>query len=139
MPILGDEHNLNEDETCAARQLIRHVCVALKKYMESHLYYKYSQVSRLNTFGTHGPSTSGQLSFRVQDLSFVRQFLFCKMKYFQASKQTPEMISEQVRTLQELIPVRGRWDPVEKILYLNVIPLLLRIIAYAYDWNHSCR
>lgn len=49
------------------------------------------------------------------------------------------MISEQVRTLQELLPVRARWDPVEKILYLNVIPLLLRIIAYAYDWNHSCR
>lgn len=49
------------------------------------------------------------------------------------------MISEQVRTLQELLPVRARWEPVEKILYLNVIPLLLRIIAYAYDWNHSCR
>ncbi|KAJ6646016.1 Protein mahjong, partial [Pseudolycoriella hygida] len=120
LPILGDEHNLNEDETCAARQLIRHVCVALKKYMESHLYYKYSQVSRLNTFATQGVTSGGQLSFR-------------------ASKQTPEMISEQVRTLQELLHVRARWDPVEKILYLNVIPLLLRIIAYAYDWNHSCR
>lgn len=50
--ILGDYHNLNEGETCAARQLIRHVCVALKKYVESHLYYKYSEVSRLNTFAT---------------------------------------------------------------------------------------
>lgn len=49
LPILGTEdHNLNDDEECAARQMIRHVCVALKRYMESHLYFKYTQMSRLN-------------------------------------------------------------------------------------------
>lgn len=140
LPILGDEHSLNEDETCAARQLIRHVCVALKKYMESHLYYKYSQVSRLNTFATQGVSSGGQLTFRVSYLPSLRPLIDETWKIiFQASKQTPEMISEQVRTLQELLPIKARWEPVENILYLNVIPLLLRIIAYAYDWNHSCR
>lgn len=28
--------------------MVRHVCVALKRYMESHLFYKYTQLSRLN-------------------------------------------------------------------------------------------
>lgn len=49
LPILGSEdHDLNDDEECAARQMVRHVCVALKKYLESHLFHKYSQVTRLN-------------------------------------------------------------------------------------------
>lgn len=49
LPILGsDDHGLNDDEECAARQMIRHVSVALKKYMEGHLFYKYTQMSRLN-------------------------------------------------------------------------------------------
>lgn len=49
LPILGMEgHDLNDDDECAARQMVRHVCVALKRYMESHLFYKYTQLSRLN-------------------------------------------------------------------------------------------
>lgn len=108
--------------------------------MESHLYYKYSQVSRLNTFATQGVSAATQLSFRVNDtIDFGLMIHFNGYADFQATKQTPEDISEQVRTLQELLPVRARWGPVETILYLNVIPLLLRIIAYSYDWNYSGR
>lgn len=49
------------------------------------------------------------------------------------------MIGEQVRTLQEMLPMRARWEPVEQILFLNGIPLLLRIIAYSYEWNYSGR
>lgn len=49
LPILAtDGHDLNDDDECAARQMVRHVCVALKRYMESHLFYKYTQLSRLN-------------------------------------------------------------------------------------------
>lgn len=85
--------------------------------MESHLFYKYTQTSRLNTPNSGTPA---QFSFR-------------------ASKCTPETISEQVRALQELLPVRARWEPVENILNLTIIPLLLRIIAYSYEWNYSGR
>lgn len=65
LPILGvDEHNLNDDEECSARQLVRHVCVSLKKYMESHLFYKYTQLSRINSPNTthNGPTPT---TFRV--------------------------------------------------------------------------
>lgn len=124
LPILGVvEHNLNDDEECAARQLVRHVCVALKKYMESHLFYKYAQVSRLNTATLNPPTNPGGPPHFA----------------FRAAKYTPEMISEQVRTLQEMLHYRARWDPVENILSLNLITLLLRIIAYSYEWSYSGR
>lgn len=91
----------------------------MKRYMEAHLYYKYTQASRL-TSPTTGTGQPAQFTFR-------------------ASKCTPETISEQVRTLQELLPVRARWEPVEKVLFLNIIPLLLRIIAYSYEWSYIGR
>lgn len=47
-PTYGETNNLNDDEECAARQMVRHVCVALKRYLESHLFIKYTQASRLN-------------------------------------------------------------------------------------------
>lgn len=53
------------------------------------------------------------------------------------------MIMEQATALQELLPLVGRirlrWEPVEKILSLNGIQLMLRVIAYSYEWNYSGR
>lgn len=48
MPILTIEEEtiLNEDDKCASRQIVRHVTVALKRYMESHLYLKAEQLKR---------------------------------------------------------------------------------------------
>lgn len=49
------------------------------------------------------------------------------------------MIMEQATALQELLPIRMRWEPVEKILALNGIPLMLRVIADSYEWTYSGR
>lgn len=48
LPILNmdDEPALNDDEECASRQIVRHVAVALKRYMEAHLYLKAEQLQR---------------------------------------------------------------------------------------------
>lgn len=48
LPILSVEDNdlISDDESCAARQIVRHVCVALKKYLESHLYHKAAALRR---------------------------------------------------------------------------------------------
>lgn len=89
--------------------------------MESHLYYKYTLATRLNApTNTNNGQVIPPMTFR-------------------APKCTPEITSEQVRTLQEILPVKARWEPVEKILNLQIIPLLLRIIAYSYEWNYSGR
>lgn len=91
--------------------------------MESHLFYKFAQVSRLNT-AINPPSS------RVGAMPHFA---------YRAAKYTPDMISEQVRTLQEMLHYRARWDPVENILFLNLVTLLLRIIAYSYEWSYSGR
>lgn len=118
MPILSaEEHDLNDDEECAARQLIRHVSGSLKKYLESHLFFKYTQLSRLNV-----PSNSQQPN-----------------PLYRAPKLSPEQISDQATALQEMLPVRARWEPIENILSLNGIQLLLRVMAYSYEWSYSRR
>ncbi|GAB0088705.1 Protein mahjong [Sergentomyia squamirostris] len=119
LPILSstDEITLNDDEECAARQLVRHVCVSLKKYMESHLYFKYAQVTRQQ-------SPSNTYGMQPQ---------------FRASRCNPEVISDQVRMLQEMLPVRAHWAPVDKLLDYGGVTILIRIIALSYEWNYSGR
>lgn len=50
LPILSsnndDNRQTNEDDECAARQIVRHVCGAFKRYLESHLYSKIEQMRR---------------------------------------------------------------------------------------------
>lgn len=49
LPILQSENNtapLNEDAECAARQIVRHVCLAYKRYLEAHLHIKVEHIRR---------------------------------------------------------------------------------------------
>lgn len=48
LPLLNVEEEpvMNDDEECAARQIVRHVTISLKKYMEAHLYWKAEQLQR---------------------------------------------------------------------------------------------
>lgn len=50
LPILAmeDDASLNEDEECSARQIVRHVCVALKRYLDAHLHIKAEYLRRLH-------------------------------------------------------------------------------------------
>lgn len=107
----------NEDLECASRQFVRHVFVALKRYMESHLFYKY------NLFMRQQCPTSIEFSNSAT----------------RANKVTLEQISEQVRTLQENTPVRGHWAPVDQLLKLGGIQLILKVIAMSYEWNNAGR
>ncbi|XP_014100359.2 protein mahjong isoform X2 [Bactrocera oleae] len=113
-----DENPINDDLECASRQLVRHVCVALKRYMESHLFYKYN-------------------NFMRQQCLFSTEF--SQHIVTKAAKLSLEQISEQVRTLQENTSVRAHWAPVDKLLKVSGITLLLKIIALSYDWNNSVR
>ncbi|XP_058066009.1 protein mahjong [Anopheles bellator] len=118
LPILlvSDDYQMNDDEEAAERQVVRHVCVALKKYFENHLYYKYIQVTRQQ-------EPSGTVSQPV----------------FKAVKSSPEVISQQILTLQELLPVKAHWPPADEFLELGGVCLLLRIVAMTYESNYSGR
>lgn len=111
-----EDEALNSDQENAERQVIRHVCVSMKRYFESYLFYKYTQVTRQQY-----PSTSQS------------------QPPFKALKNPPEVINEQIMTLQEILPMRANWQPVSEFLALGGITLFILIIAHSYDWNYSGR
>ncbi|KAL5291108.1 VPRBP family protein [Megaselia abdita] len=123
LPILNPDNDdvpldrFTEDMECSARQLVRHVCVALKRYMESHLYFKYHTFMRNQLMGS--PDSP---------IGVVK-----------AVKPNLDQVSEQVRTLQENLSARVHWGPVDQLMKHSGISLLLKIIAFSYEWNNTGR
>lgn len=37
---------MNEDQECASRQIVRHVCMAYRRYLEAHLYLKAAALNK---------------------------------------------------------------------------------------------
>lgn len=105
-----DDSYLTQDEENAERQVVRHVCVAMKKYFESHLFYKYSQMTRNPTTRTTLPT--------------------------KALKNPTEIIDDQIMTLQGLLSVKSVWNPVNEFLQLGGCTLFILIIAHSYEWNY---
>ncbi|XP_077295006.1 lisH and WD40 domain-containing protein mahjong [Arctopsyche grandis] len=117
LPILSveDDNNISDDESCAARQIVRHVCVALKKYLESHLYHKAAALRRQGRPGEVPP----------------------EQPPYKACKSSPDEIQEQIERLQSA--VWTRWFPCDQFLRLGGVTLLLQIVAFSYDWNFNGR
>ncbi|KAF9793684.1 hypothetical protein SFRURICE_002343 [Spodoptera frugiperda] len=106
LPILSadeDESRVSEDETCAARQIVRHVCVALRRYLEAHLRLRAAQVAR-----QHGDNVPEPPPYK-------------------ASKSSPEEIQEQIELLQSV--AWSRWPAVDELLELGGVSLLLQVIG----------
>ncbi|XP_039480720.1 protein mahjong isoform X2 [Drosophila santomea] len=130
LKILDPSHNdsdndsdINEDVECASRQMVRHVCVALKRYMEAHFFYKYN--SFLCQTNAASPSPSSAHYFNQNPTV--------------AAKLTFDQLHDQIRTLQEHTSIRAHWQPVDQLMKLGGITMLLRIIAFSYDWVNSGR
>ncbi|CAH0599582.1 unnamed protein product [Chrysodeixis includens] len=116
LPILSaddDESRVTEDETCAARQIVRHVCVALRRYLEAHLRLRAAQVAR-----QHGDNVPEPPPYK-------------------ASKSSPEEIQEQIELLASV--AWSRWAPVDELVELGGVCLLLQVVGYAYEWNFNGR
>ncbi|KRT78245.1 hypothetical protein AMK59_6678 [Oryctes borbonicus] len=125
LPNLSSEDSLpilNEDAECAARQIVRHVCVAYKRYLEAHLYAKVEQIRR-SQFRPNERTTSTVPT----------------QPSYKACKSSSEEIQQQIDTLLQSMPFRAHWPPVDQLLKLGGITLLLKIIAFAYEWNYSGR
>lgn len=112
---------MNDDEECASRQIVRHVAVALKRYMESHLHLKAEQLQRAENVRTE------------------RETWQPSLPPYKAMKLSYEEIQSKVEVLQELMSVRASWPPVEELHRLGGITLLLQIIAFAREWNFTGR
>ncbi|XP_053623270.1 protein mahjong [Plodia interpunctella] len=116
LPILGsgdEELPVSEDETCAARQIVRHVCVALKRYLEAHLRLRAALVARLQGDNVPEPPP------------------------YKASESSPEEIQEQIELLQSV--AWSPWAPVDELMELGGMALLLQVVGLAYEWNFNGR
>ncbi|CAH2000052.1 unnamed protein product [Acanthoscelides obtectus] len=126
LPILlpdSDTGQLNEEQEGAARQIVRHVCVAYRRYLEAHLAMKVELIRRSQLRPNErqvGPLLPPQPSYK-------------------ACKSSPEEIQQQVDMLFQNMPYRSHWAPVDQLLKLGAVTLLLKIIAFAYEWNYSGR
>ena len=61
LPILASEEiSRNEDEECSVRQIVRHVCAALRRYFEAHLFKKVETTSRRVMLDSGPSDTPGQ-------------------------------------------------------------------------------
>ncbi|EDV55478.1 protein mahjong [Drosophila erecta] len=130
LKILDPSHNdsdndsdINEDVECASRQMVRHVCVALKRYMEAHFFYKYNSFLCLTNAASPSPSSAH----------------YFNQNPTVAAKLTFDQLHDQIRTLQENTSIRAHWQPVDQLMKLGGITMLLRIIAFSYDWVNSGR
>ncbi|EZA61461.1 Protein VPRBP [Ooceraea biroi] len=123
LPILNidEEMAINDDEECASRQIVRHVAVALKRYMEAHLHLKAEQL------------------LRAENVRAERDTWQPSLPPYKACKLTSEEVQAKVEILQELMSVRAVWPPVEELHRLGGITLLLQIIAFAREWNFAGR
>lgn len=130
LPILsGEDHmpSLNEDAECAARQIVRHVCVAYKRYLEAHLQQRVDQLHRAQIRPPAGVDRSPSMPPIISQPDY------------KACKATPEDVQQKIDTLIQLLPFRAHWHPVDQLLKLGGITLLLKIIAFSYEWNYSGR
>ncbi|CAG2061379.1 unnamed protein product, partial [Timema podura] len=121
LPILSVEYEatLNDDEESSARQIVRHVCVALKRYLESHLCVKAEQLRR-----TQFRETGGHMERSAPPIKMKCSF---------------EEVQENIHTVMDLMPFRSHWEPVDELFRLGGVSLLLQIVAFAYEWNYSGR
>lgn len=103
--------------------MVRHVCVALKRYMEAHFFYKYNSFLCQTNAASPAPSSAH----------------YFNQNPTVAAKLTFDQLNDQIRTLQEHTSIRAHWQPVDQLMKLGGITMLLRIIAFSYDWVNSGR
>ncbi|KAL1514105.1 hypothetical protein ABEB36_003422 [Hypothenemus hampei] len=126
LPIFQPDRNpteLNEDQECASRQIVRHVCLAYRRYLEAHLYHKAEVIRRSQM----RPNERTSLP------------LVPALPPYKACKSSPEEVQQNVELLLQHMPFRCHWAPVDHLLKLGDITMLLKIIAFAYEWNYGGR
>jgi HIV-1 Vpr-binding protein len=54
-------------------------------------------------------------------------------------RTSPEQIQENIDMLMQNTSIQANWKEILNFLHLGGISLLLKVIAYAYEWNYSGR
>ncbi|XP_022098805.1 DDB1- and CUL4-associated factor 1-like isoform X2 [Acanthaster planci] len=107
---------LKDDDVFASRQTVKHTCLTLKKYFETHLSVRVDSIKRAYS------KNQGMMP-----LDFTPPF--------KAITVTEESTSEHMETMLEEAPPNMHWKPVKVFLKMDGVKLLLQIIAMANDWK----
>uniref|UniRef100_A0A8D8ZHS1 Protein mahjong n=2 Tax=Cacopsylla melanoneura TaxID=428564 RepID=A0A8D8ZHS1_9HEMI len=133
---------MSEDAQCSARQIVRHVAVALKKYLEAHLFLRVESIKRETHVQGGGPSSAAGycIAGAGSDLPPPSRSIQ-HANSVKLGKSTPEEIQDNIELLMDYITSTNRtnWKPVDQLIELGGVKLLLQIIAFAYEWNYSGR
>ncbi|KAJ8047078.1 DDB1- and CUL4-associated factor 1 [Holothuria leucospilota] len=113
--------DINEDEMFTSRQTIKHTCMALKRYFETHLTLKVDSIKKAwaRTQGLTSPDP---------------------IPPYKPLPVGPERTVENMETMLEHAPGQAHWEPVRNFIKLQGVQLLLKAVAIAYEWkNYSGR
>ena len=55
---------------------------------------------------------------------------------YQAMKLSPELVSENMELLLDMMPLRQQWTPEATFHRLGGLPLLTQLVALSCDWGN---
>lgn len=112
-----ETETLNEDELFTNRQAARHVCVAMRRYMEAHLGIK-ADAMRKATMRNEGMSPVTHVTA------------------YKAAKFSPEVVQDNIELLLQCpASIRNSWKPVMNFLKLGGIQRLVQLLSISMEWN----
>lgn len=117
-------NSFSEDDINSKRQYARHVCIALKKYFETHLVIKTQSLINSNPQG-------------IADYPNIIRLTNTKIPPYKAINYSYDMIMEHVEALLNIIPFRCKWEPVDKLIQYGGFKLLLQFLSLSCDWSFS--
>lgn len=126
-----EESDATDDELLLKQQTARHVCVALRKYFETHLLIECEQLRRSAIAKHH------HLANNTHIMQCINKLNIGSIPTYKAIKYTPETIAEFIEALLELMPLRKTWKPVEELISLGGVKLFLNMIFVSEYWSFS--
>ncbi|XP_050427113.1 protein mahjong isoform X2 [Adelges cooleyi] len=131
LPILSTDEpafsSLTEDAECSARQIIRHVCVALKRYFEAHLHIKAQQIRRAKMRDSGLLNSSTIIPNRTT------------VPGYKSNKRSSAEVQEEIELLSNTVSMKSHWTPIDHFMKLGGLNILLQVINLSHDWSFTGR
>ncbi|ESN96091.1 hypothetical protein HELRODRAFT_67592 [Helobdella robusta] len=110
MNLEENRSNLTDDELFTNRQSARHVVVAIRRYLEAHVFMKSEQVKRMNM------RTEGGTPLVETPANKPLKF-------------NPDSIQDSIELLLECMPNKNSWKPVNDLLKLGAIQIFCQLLS----------
>ncbi|KAH9527021.1 hypothetical protein DERF_001069 [Dermatophagoides farinae] len=117
----------SDEEIFTKRQYAKHICVALKRYFETHLILKAQSLIQ-TCFKQNINNENYQNYSRLMNINFPAK---------KPINYDYDLIMEYVDAMLHLISLRCQWEPVDKLIKYGGAKLLMQYISMSYDCNFT--